>query len=88
MVFKAHVETLFLTVLHAQQYLKGCVARALPSKFDIFARANSFLPPNGKKMSMFNLHGRASKFSEDKGWFLYQKTILIVNMRRRLQGKK
>ena len=36
---------------------------------------------------MFNLHRRASKFNEDKGWFLYQKTILIVNMRRRLQGK-
>ena len=38
-------------------------------------------------VSMFDLHWRASKFNEDKGWFLYQKIILTITMRRRLQGK-
>ena len=28
-----------------------------------------------KWVSMFNLHWRASKFHEDKGWFLYKKII-------------
>ena len=44
------------------------------------------LPPlNRKKMSMFDLHGKASKFNKGKGWILYQKIILTITMRRRLQ---
>ena len=71
MVFQAHVETLFLTVLNTQQYLKGCVARALPSKFDIFARANSFLPPNGKKsVCLICIEGRPSLMKIKAGFYI------------------
>ena len=40
-----------------------------------------------KWVSMFDLHWRVSKCNEDKGWFLYQKVILTIAMRRRLQRK-
>ena len=86
----------FLTILYPQQHLKGYAARwteilylvaEIHSTF--FARVNipPLLPPNGRKMSMFDFHWRASRFNENKGRCLCQKTILIVNITRQLQGK-
>ena len=41
--------------------------------FNSFARANGFPPLDGKKwVGMIDLHWRASKFNEDKGWFSYK----------------
>ena len=103
MVFKRIWKPSFLTILYAQQNLKACITWALLcksadwvscyTKYIIFKDTSwteiLYMTPAKwkKRVSMFDLQWRASKFNGDKGWFFYQKTILIITMRQRLLGK-
>ena len=92
----AHVKTLFFNnFIFTTTFKRVCcqmnrnIAFSGRISFNIFCTGEQspLLPPNGKQMSMFDLHWRASKFNEYKGRCLCQKTILIVNITRQLQGK-